>query len=35
VTVNGVPCYGLEHGQDPALHDGDVVALSVIFLGGG
>ena len=35
VTINGVPYYSLEQDQDAALQDGDMVALSVIFLGGG
>ena len=35
VTMNGVPYYSLAQGLDTQLHDGDLVSLSAILLGGG
>ena len=35
VKVNDVPSYGLPHNLDTELHDGDMVTLSLMLLGGG
>ncbi len=35
IAINDVPYYSLAQGLDTALHEGDIVTLSVIMLGGG
>lgn len=35
ITLNGVPYHSLAQGLDTALQDGDMVAISLVMLGGG